>query len=636
MSSLADGPGQKPNSDEASQNSFRPNSVWTFWGSDAVGTPVRFTDVAPNLFIRNDYGGEGSSGTLASEVWPFVQCQRWYTMLARVWQPVYGGGQAYVARWIKDHSSGQWHLIGMARLPIAATSFTGNCGFIEPFSSEKAVRSLHRRFGYYRKDGHWGKSDTIAIDKTQYVIVNTLPEGEHEYAAIEYAQRPDLLPQPLTGKPLSGDQKYAFTTKQPDLPVLDKPSVANVRAVAFGKQIAVSWDIPTSASPAFSYQVEVFDNPRCDGTPKVVKVMRMPTLRDMLVTAEVHPATVRLTVTDIFDQAASPVVVQAATMKAAATRLVSVPSISALAFELFHKDTQRQINYFNPPLQKPNEQHYWLNLEEIGQGKLVRRGLARGFDLSVRENRDHGYAISFKGLLRVPSDGLYIFRAQIDGGYRFQLDGSDVLVWDGQHGTTEKATVIALAKGDHPLAVTHVYDALSARNFSIEWEGPGFARQAIPLEALRVVDEGAFPSATVKGQAPGDGTGHVAVQIKPQGHTVNQISLFLGSLRLAESKGEPLSYDGPLPRGPNTFWARVIYDGNGSVDSAPCILNVDGKPVNAEWKVRNVSDAKASSGLWQANQIWRLTRSSLILRIDLLIERAKIIEPTDPEETTGK
>ncbi|NQT88131.1 hypothetical protein HQ560_15295 [bacterium] len=72
---VPDGPGSIPNPDEKIQASFRPGSVWTFWGSDKQGTPVRFTDVAPNLFIKNDYGAEGSSGTMGTEVWPFVQCQ---------------------------------------------------------------------------------------------------------------------------------------------------------------------------------------------------------------------------------------------------------------------------------------------------------------------------------------------------------------------------------------------------------------------------------------------------------------------------------------------------------------------------------------------------------------------------------
>ncbi len=287
---VPDGPGFTPNPDEKLQEAFRPGNVWTFWGSDGAGTPVRFTDVAPNLYIKNDYGGEGSSGTVGSEGWPFVKQKRWYTMLGRVWKV--DESHAFIARWIKDHADGKWHHIGTARLPIPATSFTGNSGFIEPLSNEKAVRSLHRRLGYFRKDGKWSKSDTIAIDKTQYVIVNTLPEEDHEYVGIEYAQTPGLLPQRLKGPPLSGEQKHYFTVRQPALPKLDQPAVTEVRAESTGQQVAISWKVPDTASPSFGYRVEVFDNEECRGTPKAVKEERNPSTRHALMEASVISPTV--------------------------------------------------------------------------------------------------------------------------------------------------------------------------------------------------------------------------------------------------------------------------------------------------------------------------------------------------------
>jgi regulation of enolase protein 1 (concanavalin A-like superfamily) len=105
----------------------------------------------------------------------------------------------------------------------------------------------------------------------------------------------------------------------------------------------------------------------------------------------------------------------------------------------------------------------------------------------------------------------------------------------------------------------------------------------------------------VKADALGDGTGRVMVSVDARGHVVNKTALFLGQLQLAETKGPALKYEGPLPRGANTLWCRVIFDENHSVDSDPTILTVTGKPVNADWTVRNVGDAKASAGLWQTS-----------------------------------
>ena len=178
LGTLADGPGYRPNPDETLQDAFRPGHVWSFWGGDKEGNPVRFVDVAPNLCFKNAYGGEGCNASLHSEPWDFIQCKRWYTMLARMWQPTDPrADHAYIGRWIKDVENNRWHLIGIARLPVRAETFSGNSGFIETLSHVNVVRPLDRRFGYFRKDGQWHKSDLVSINKKLYVVLNVLPEG---------------------------------------------------------------------------------------------------------------------------------------------------------------------------------------------------------------------------------------------------------------------------------------------------------------------------------------------------------------------------------------------------------------------------------------------------------------------------
>ncbi len=596
---VPDAAGSLPNPDENLQRAFQPGSVWSFWGGDATGAPVKFIESAPNLFLKNIYGGEGLSATLGGESWPFIKSQRWFTMLARVWQPVPGEGQALVGRWIKDQASREWHLIALASLPIPATSFTGNSGFIEPLTSEKAVRSLHRRFGYFRKDGRWQSGNSISIDKTEYVIVNTVTEDDHEFAAIEYAQRPDLLPQKLTGKPLAGDQKHTFTVRQPSTPTLDKPMVNDVSAQTNGSQIAVTWSVPPTSAPTLGYKIEVFDNPACTGAAKIVHEARMPTQREALIASTLATPVVRFTLTDVFDQTTAPIIVTAKVLPPPRKVPEAKAALPGLTYELFHKDTKRIVNYFDSPILKPNEQHHWLHLEEIAQGKLVRQGLARGFDIGVREQRDAGYALVFKGLLRVPADGLYIFHAQIDGGYRLEIDEVPTLLWDGQYGSTQRAAVQHLAQGEHAISLTYLYDALPGHNFRVEWEGPNLPRQEIGLQALSTNNAQDYPSPALQATALGDGTANVSVMVTANGHAVQRTVLFLGPLELAASDGPALKYSGPLPANTNTLWARVRFDGNHTVDSAPVSLQVTGKPVDAPWSVRNVGDNQASAGLWQ-------------------------------------
>jgi len=584
---LADGPGCTPNPDERLQDAFRPGLVWSFWGGDKDGNPVRFVDVAPNLCFKNAYGGEGCNASLHSEPWDCIRRGRWYTMVARLWQPTdLKAGRSFIGRWIKDIENKRWHLIGIARLPVRAETFTGNSGFIETLSDVRVVRPLDRRFGYFRKDGTWRKSDVISIRKTQYVVLNVLSEGDHEYIGIEYAAKPELLPQRLKGSPIPGDKDNLVRMKQPGRPTLDKPAVGNVKAECTGTQVAVSWEVPETSSPAFAYKIEVFDNPACTGAPRAVAEERLPSARRAIVNAAVKTPTVRLTVFDIFDQPAPPVTVAATPVTLLAAPKAPGRLISGLSYALYQSP-------------KKDGGTFWKALEELAEGRLVRQGLARGFDLSVREALHEGYAMVFSGVLRVPENGIYIFYGQIDGAYRIQIDGQDVIVRDEQAGTTEHAGFCRLSKGEHALKVTYLYGRLLARNFQIDWAGPHLQRQAIPVEALFVADDGAYPKPEITATSFGDGTGRVTLTVDGRGHTVSKAAIYLGNFQIAEAKGADVTYEGPLPEGANTFWCRVLYDGNRSVNINSGALVVKGKPYSPEWTVRNIGEQRALAGLWQ-------------------------------------
>ena len=588
VSYLEDGPGYTPNPDAKLQEAFRPGSVWSFWGGDEDGNPVRFVDVAPNLCFKNAYGGEGCNASLHSEPWDFMRSGRWYTMLARIWQPTDpGANHSYIGRWIKDVENNRWHLIGIARLPVRAESFSGNSGFIETLSDVRVVRPLDRRLGYFRKDGAWRKSDVITINKTSYVVLEVIPEGDHEYIGIEYAAKPDLLPQRLKGSPVPGDELNLVRMKQPDLPTLDKPAVRNVKAESTGRQVAVSWDIPETSSPAFAYKIEVFDTPECAGTPMAVKEERLPSARRAVVDVPVENPIVRLTVSDIFDQLAPPVVVSAAPISLLPARKPAANVIPGLSYAL----------YQSPKTEGDNG--LWQSLDQLQNGTLLRQGLSRGFDLSVRESLNTGYAMVFDGLLRVPEDGVYIFYGQIDGAYRIQVDGHDVILRDEQAGTTQHAGFCRLAKGDHAFKVTYLYGRLLARNFNIDWEGPHLAREAIPVAAMFVADDGEYPKPVIRSEALGDGTGRVTLSVDQRGHTVNHAAIYLGNYRIAEGDGPDVTYEGPLPSGENTFWCRVVYDGNRSVDVDSGTLTVTGGPISSPWTQRNIGEQRALAGLWQ-------------------------------------
>lgn len=595
---LPDGENQKPNPESDKQDAFRPGSVWTFWGSDDIGTPVRFIDVAPNLFIKNDYGGEGSSGTTGAHVWPFVQRNQWYTMVSRVWKPT-PQSNSLVGRWIKDHRTNQWHLIGIAQLPIPATSFTGNSGFLEPLTSEKAVRSIHRRLGYFRKDGTWRSSNTISIDKTQYVVVNTLPEDNHEYTAIEYAQRPDNLPLLLKGNPIDGKELHKFTAKQPQQPQLDLPQLESLRAVASADHIAVSWTLPTSSSPPLRFDIELYDNMECVGEPIHSQQVNLPTARHAIVSGSANALAVAIRMTDIFDQQSKAITGPIALVKIASPKPLEAPTIPGLHYELWTKDEKRKQNYFNPPEQQPDEEHTWIHLDERTSGKKQREGISRGFDTSIRNERDQGFAIRYTGYLEIPSDGPYILSAQIDGAYRIELNGYSALEWDGQHGTTEKSNALVLAKGHHPITVEYLVDQLPSLNFHIYLEGPNISKHPISMDELCTTSDGPIPNLVIDTQSSGDGTATIQVKDTTASSPIRQLDLYLDRWQLKSSTTSELLYKGPLPRGTSTLWARATMEDGRTIDSKPIDIDNVGPAISDAWVYRNVGDQKASAGLWQ-------------------------------------
>ena len=599
------GKDHRPNLANDVQDSFRPGSVWSFWGSNADGEPVR-VEAASQYTYAYQYIGEGASGALFG-TWPVIKRNRWYTMMMRVWRPLgkEQGNISYVGRWVKDVEADRWYLYGIMRLPIAAEAFTGNAGFLEDFGNEcRSARSIHRRLGYYRKDGKWKKSDTVTIDVQKgltlknYWVVNQLDEGQT--LAMELSSNRAMVPQLLQGTPLAEGEKHAFTVKQPDRPSLDQPEVRDIEVQSNGKQILVSWSIPDTAAPQYEVRIEVFDNPECHGEPLTVHRNRMPVTRHALIDAEIKRPTIRFWMTDIFDQAIRPVTVNAQASPPPAEAVQS-PTAPGLIYKLWHQEHDRHVNVIYPACEAAehsrNERHYWLSLDELTSGKLVQQGICQGFDMELRGERREGYGFRFRGLLRVPKTGLYLLSMKGTDGYRIRLDDADTIVWDGLHGPEAKVAGLHLAKGDHPLSIDYFVD----RNkpfFQLEWEGPDLPRQEIPPSALmhRAIDPS--PEAEIAVETDAQGGIKADVNVVANGHDVERILFYFDKMQISSSQGTKLSYQGVLPAGKHRVWARVFFDDNHTIDSDPVSATVAMQPPE-QWELGIAGESDSTFNLLQ-------------------------------------
>jgi uncharacterized repeat protein (TIGR03806 family) len=110
-------------------------------------------------------------------------------------------------------------------------------------------------------------------------------------------------------------------------------------------------------------------------------------------------------------------------------------------------------------------------------------GSVSNFDLSVR-NRDDGFAIRYRGVVEIVDPGTYDFFARSDDGSRLLIGGAVVVDNDGLHAYHEQSGSVVLGTGWHAIEVQYFENA-GGEVLTVSWDGPTFAKQPIPADALR-------------------------------------------------------------------------------------------------------------------------------------------------------
>jgi hypothetical protein len=113
----------------------------------------------------------------------------------------------------------------------------------------------------------------------------------------------------------------------------------------------------------------------------------------------------------------------------------------------------------------------------------VRTGTAAKPDLGVAGDRKERYALRFRGCVRAPRTGVYVFYLGSDDGSRLAIAGQDLIVNDGAHGVTEEKGEIALAQGWHEIEVTY-FQVTGPMNLGLAWRGPWLAKTPVPASAF--------------------------------------------------------------------------------------------------------------------------------------------------------
>ncbi len=125
----------------------------------------------------------------------------------------------------------------------------------------------------------------------------------------------------------------------------------------------------------------------------------------------------------------------------------------------------------------------FAKLADVAAQAPVRTGTAAKPGLAVAGDRKERFALRFRGFVRAPRTGVYIFSLSSDDGSKLSIGGRDLIVHDGAHGVSEEKGEIALAQGWHPFEITY-FQVTGPMNLDLSWRGPGFPQSPLPASAF--------------------------------------------------------------------------------------------------------------------------------------------------------
>jgi YVTN family beta-propeller protein len=124
----------------------------------------------------------------------------------------------------------------------------------------------------------------------------------------------------------------------------------------------------------------------------------------------------------------------------------------------------------------------WNVLPDFSVLTPVRSGNTPTFSTAPRE-REGNFALTFEGILRIPTTGTWTFYSNSDEGSQIWIDGRLVVNHDGLHTASEASGTITLPAGLHRIGVGY-FQNTGAMAMAVSYAGPGTAKQSIPLAAL--------------------------------------------------------------------------------------------------------------------------------------------------------
>ncbi len=121
-------------------------------------------------------------------------------------------------------------------------------------------------------------------------------------------------------------------------------------------------------------------------------------------------------------------------------------------------------------------------LSDFAGMTALKTGTAVRPDAAVAGPKDK-FALRFRGYIRVPRTGVYVFYLGSDDGSGLSVAGKEIIVNDGTHGMAEERAEMALQAGWHPIEVDY-FQVDGDMGLTLSWRGPGFPKSPVPAASF--------------------------------------------------------------------------------------------------------------------------------------------------------
>lgn len=299
-------------------NSFgTPNilisSLWDPNTAGGIFSEVAYT--APGT-ISSRFGGEGDGyKTINPYQWTL---NTWYNIALRAWKL---GGKLYIGTFIQNMTTGNWFHTSTLAVPERTTFLgSGNDAFLENWTgSNTAYDGRFIRKAFFKDCWNLNTANAWQKHSSRSFSANDGDQGRNGiydrafnsgYDATEdaYFMEHGGTVQPSAGFGTGRTLALPDQTNQGSAPLLTIAEVQSATATSSGNTVTINWVNNPAKSPQFSSKVELL-NPTGGIVSTINEVLPQKRSASISSTLGTGTYSVRITITDIFNQSSSPITI---------------------------------------------------------------------------------------------------------------------------------------------------------------------------------------------------------------------------------------------------------------------------------------------------------------------------------------